>query len=75
MTIADIADQMALESCMQVLECGLGRLWPQEDLMCLPWDMLQPEREWAVSAISRWPVDQEADAAWAVAIFSTILVP
>ena len=75
MTIADTADQMAIDGCMQVLESGLSQLQPDQDRMCLPWDILQPAREWVISAISRWPVDPEADTAWAVKTCSTILVP
>ena len=75
MTIADTADQLAIDGFVQVLESVLSQLQPDEDRMCLPWDMFQPAREWVVSAISRWPVDPEADAAWAVQTSSTILVP
>ena len=75
MTIADMADQMAIDGCMQVLESGLSQLQPDEERMCLPWDMFQPAREWVVSAINRWPVDREADPAWAVNTSSTLLVP
>ena len=74
MTIVDTADQMAIDGSMQVLESGLSQLQPYEDQMCLPWDILQPAREWVISAISRWPVDPEADALWAVKTCSTILV-
>ena len=74
-TIADTADQMAIDGCMQVLESGLSQLQPDEDRMCLPWDIYQPARELVVSAISRWPVDPEADAAWVVKTCSIILVP
>ena len=75
MTIADTADQIAIDGFMQVLESVLSQLQPDEDRMCLPWDMFQPAREWVVSAISRWPVDPEADAVWAVKTCSIILVP
>ena len=73
--IADTADQMAIDGCMQVLESGLSELQPYEDRICLPWDILQPAREWDISVISRWPIDPEADAAWVVKTCSTILVP
>ena len=75
MTIADTTDQMAINGSMQVLESGLSQLQPDKDRMCLSWDILQPAREWVISAISRWPVDPEADATWAVKTCSTIFVP
>jgi hypothetical protein len=59
---------------MQFLESGLSHLQPDEDRMCLPLDMLQPARERIVSAISRWLVYPEADAAWAGKAYSIILV-
>ena len=75
MTIADTADQMAIDGWMQVLESVLSQLQPDQDPICLPWDMFQPAREWVVSVISRKLDDPEADAAWAVKTCSIILVP
>ena len=75
MTIAHTADKIAIYGGMQVLESGLSELQPDVDSMGLSWDILQPAREWVFSAISRWPVDPEADAGWAVKTLSPILVP
>ena len=75
MTIADTADQMAIDGAMQVLESGLSQLQPDEDRMCLLWDIPQPASEWVISAISRWPVDPQVDAVWGVKTCHTILVP
>ena len=74
-TITDTTDQMAVDGCMQVLESGLSHLQPHDGRMCLPWDIIQPAREWVVFAISRWPVYPEADAAWADKTCGIILVP
>ena len=72
--MADTADQMAIDVCIQPLESGLSQLQSYENPMSLPRDILQPAREWVISAISRWPVDREAEAAWAVKTCSKILV-
>ena len=66
---------MAVDGCMQVLDSGLSQLQPDKDRMRLPWDIVEPAREWVISASSTWAVDPEVEAAWAVKTRSTILVP